>query len=188
MTIHEEPEGGGAPALAPIVEPIPLSLIDAPLDYIFADHFRQRIICAALKRLAETGRARRVEADMVTGYLDRDLALHHEDEDVDLFPALRRRALAEDNLGPVLARLSEDHRQSEVMVSAILDALAARLAQDPVKLDSGARRVMQAYAASEHRHLAMENGIVMAIARIRLKPADLKAISHGMRQRRGALS
>jgi hypothetical protein len=44
---------------------------------------------------------------------------------------------------------------------------------------------MKAYAASEHRHLAMENSIVMAIARIRLKSADLAAISQAMKQRRG---
>ncbi|MGL4438926.1 MAG: hypothetical protein ACRCUE_06605, partial [Bosea sp. (in: a-proteobacteria)] len=94
-------------------------------------------------------------------------------------------ALPEDNLGTVLARLSEDHRLSDVMVHAIVDVLGATPADNPVKLGRQAREVMQAYAANEHRHLAMENGIVMAIARIRLKPADLKAISHAMKLRRG---
>jgi hemerythrin-like domain-containing protein len=190
MTSHER---GGARATsldstaesAPIVEAIPFHLLDTPLDYIVADHFRQRSICVALKRFAAAGHAPRRDADMVIAFLDHDLPLHHEDEDQDLFPTVRRRALPEDDLGAVLARLSEDHRLSDVMVHAIVDVLAAMPGHDPVHLDRQTRDIMKAYAASEHRHLAMENGIVMAIARIRLKSADLVAISRAMKQRRG---
>lgn len=178
-----EPEGGAYVPFA--IEPIPLALIDAPLDYIVAEHFRQRVVCGALKRFAQAGQAPRAEADRVTAFLDRDLPLHYEDEDEDLFPALRRRALPEDDLGTVLARLSDDHRQSDGMVADIKAALAASPAKDPVRLDQNARRVMQAFAASEHRHLAMENGIVMALARVRLKASDLKMMSRQMRLRRG---
>lgn len=189
MTSHEADRAqAGASAPAPLVEAIPFTLIDAPLDYIFADHFRQRCVCVALKRFAEDGRVARGEADMVTAFLDRELPLHHQDEDEDLFPAVRRRALPEDNLGAVIARLSEDHRLSNSMVRTIIDALSATPNADPVKLDREAREVMQAYAASEHRHLAMENGIVMVLARIRLKPADLRSISQAMKLRRGVPS
>ncbi len=108
MTTHERAITPDPPpeAAAAIVEALPFSLIDTPLDYIFADHFRQRSVCVALKRFAEHGRVPRSEADMVTAFLDRELSLHHEDEDQDLFPAVRRRALPEDDLGAVLARLS----------------------------------------------------------------------------------
>lgn len=179
------PESDHAIAEPAIVEAIPYALLEEPLNYIFADHFRQRSVCVALKRFSTSGRALRREADMVIAFLEHDLRLHHEDEDEDLFPAVRRRAMAEDALGAVLARLTEDHRQSGLMVSAIVTALAARLDQDPVRLDQQAREIMQAYAASEHRHLALENGIVMSIARIRLKPADLHSISVAMKKRRG---
>lgn len=186
MTTHDRTDKGfSPPEAAAIVDAIPFSLIDTPLDYILADHFRKRSICAALKRFAEDGRAARGEADMVTAFLDRELPLHHDDEDEDLFPAVRRRALPEDELGAVLARLSEDHRLSDGMVRTIVGALSATPGAATVKLDRPAREVMQAYSASEHRHLAMENGIVMAIARIRLRPSDLKAISQAMKQRRG---
>jgi hemerythrin-like domain-containing protein len=179
------PERHCTAADTPIVETMPYGLLEEPLDYIFADHFRQRSVCVALKRFSASGQAPRREADMVIAFLDRDLRLHHQDEDVDLFPAVRRRALVEDELGAVLARLTEDHRQSELMVSAIVAALAARPDEDPVKLDRQAREIMQVYAASEHRHLALENGIVMSIARIRLKPVDLHGISAAMKKRRG---
>lgn len=179
VTNHRPPEA------AAIVEAIPFSLIDTPLDYIFADHFRQRSVCDVLKRFAKDGRVSQGEADMVTAFLDRELPLHHEDEDQDLFPAVRRRALPEDDLNAVLAQLSEDHQLSDGMVRGIVRALSATHGAENFKLARSAREVMQAYAASEHRHLAMENGIVLAIARIRLKPADLRAISQAMKLRRG---
>lgn len=176
-----------SPQLAqePIVEPIPFALLDEPLDYIFADHFRQRSIIAALRRFVAAGKATRVEADMVVAYLERDLPLHHEDEDEDLFPAVRRRALPEDDLGGVLARLREDHRQTQPMVEMIAASLSASPARDTIRIDSSTREVMLAYAAGEHRHLAIENGIVLAIARIRLTRNDLKTISRAMKARRG---
>lgn len=186
MTSHEADRTQDG--TVPFVDAIPFTLIDTPLDFILTDHVRKRSVCVALKRFAEDGRASRSEADMVTAFLDRELQLHHEDEDRDLFPAMRRRALPEDNLGIVLARLSEDHRLSDGMVRSIITALSATPGADPVKLDRQAREVMQAYAASEHQHLAMENGIVMVLARIRLKPADLKAISQAMKLRRGVPS
>lgn len=185
----EPPEPGLRPMpdmpRVPIVEPLPIALIDTPLDYIVADHARQRSVCAALKRFGETGAAPRADVDAVLAFLDRDLALHHDDEDHDLFPALRRRARPDDNLGAVMARLTEDHRQSHAVLATIVAALGAAPARDPAEFDDAARHAMQAYAASEHRHLAMENGIVLALARVRLKASDLKTISQHMRQRRG---
>ncbi len=169
----------------PLVEAMPFALLGEPLNYIFADHFRQRTICAVLRRFAGQGKASRAEADMVTAFLTRDLLLHHEDEDEDLFPAVRRRALMEDNLGAVLARLGEDHRQAKSRIDLIVEALSSRPADDPVRIDTAAGEVMQAYAASEHQHLAIENGVILAIARIRLTRNDLKAISRGMKERRG---
>jgi hypothetical protein len=182
-----EPEDTNRPdhAPPPIVEAIPLSLIDRPLDYILADHYRMRSVCGALRRFAQTGQATRIEADRVSAFLEQDLPLHHDDEDQDLFPAVRRRALPEDDLGSALARLSADHRLADPMVDTIIATLGATGNAAIVTLERPVQELMRAYAASEHRHLAIENGIVMAIARIRLKPADLKAISRGMKHRRG---
>jgi hypothetical protein len=44
---------------------------------------------------------------------------------------------------------------------------------------------MLAYAASEYRHLSVENGIMLVIARKRLTAADIKAIARAMKARRG---
>lgn len=165
--------------------PFPFALLDDPLAYVLAAHLRQRAVCATLRRFATERVAGRAEADMVTAYLTSDLRRHHEDEDLDLYPALRRRALPADGLGITLARLGEEHRQGEAMADIITEALSERPADATVHVSVAASETMQAYAASELRHLALENGVVLALARIRLTRPDLKAISRAMKARRG---
>ena len=167
----------------PIVEPLPVSLLDEPLEYIFADHYRQRRVTAALRRIAEEGRAGRAEAAKIAGFLQGDLQLHHADEDEGLFPAVRQRAAPADELGDVLSRLSLDHQQTAEAVAALLAALTAD--GDPITFSSDAREAMRSYARREQRHLAIENGIVMVIARRRLTAHDIRRISQGMKARRG---
>jgi hemerythrin-like domain-containing protein len=167
------------------VEPMPFSLLEEPLSYIFADHFRQRMVCQILRRFADQKRATRAEADSVAAFLMEDLAAHHQDEEEDLFPLVRRRALPADDLSPVLACLGEDSRRSEDMIDGIVSALKGRPADDPVVLHEASCELMQVYAAAEHRHLALENGVVLAIARVRLKRSDLEKMSANMKARRG---
>ena len=171
--------GNGVP------DPLPFHLLDRPLEYLLADHFRHRTLLAVLRRFAAERQASREEADRVTAYLLHDLPLHHADEEEDFFPAIRRRAVPEDELGALLARLNEDHRRAE----ALLEEIAARLSREPganrVRFDRPDAERFQAYAASEHRHLAIENGLVLAIASVRLTRTDLRAISKGMKARRG---
>lgn len=185
MSTDEAPHLGSAGAGRTFAEPVPAALLDAPLDYILVDHVRQRSLCAAIRRFAESGRVDRAEADAVIAYLHNDLALHHRDEDEDLFPLLLRRVLPEDDLAATLARLVEDHRQSRAMIETIIGKLAARPGEESVRLGRDARKLLLAYAASEHHHLAAENGIVLAIARIRLTRGDLRAMSRSMKDRHG---
>ncbi len=167
------------------IEPIPLTLIDAPLDYLGPSTFASALFCGALKRFARAGHAPRAEADRVTAFLDRDLPLHHEDEDEDLFP----RCAAARSLRTIWGLFSRGSRTTIVSPTAWSPTSRRRSRPHqprPVRLDQDARRrFMQAFAASEHRHLAMENGIVMALARVRLKHSDLKMMSRQMRLRRG---
>lgn len=166
-------------------EPIPAALLDAPLEYILVDHVRQRSLCAAFRRFTHQGYVDREEADAVVTYLRHDVDLHHRDEEEDLFPSLLRRVPLEDNLEATLARLIEDHCNSRTMIEAISKVLAKRTGNARVRLGAGARKLLLAYATSENHHLAAENGIVLAIARVRLTKGDLKAISATMKDRHG---
>jgi hemerythrin-like domain-containing protein len=169
----------------PAIEPLPFALIDEPLDYMFADHFRGRCICLMLQRFAQNRCAARREADTVIAFLTRDLPLHYADEEVDLFPLLRKRALPEDDLGIPLARLSADHKSLQAQAERIVDTLAAYPGKDSVPISKSEAEAFLAYAVGEKMHLAIENGIVLVIARIRLTRSDLANLSRAMKIRRG---
>lgn len=167
------------------LDALPPSLLDEPLDFIFADHFRQRSLCAVLRCVARSRRVPRASADKVRAFLAHDLALHFQDEDEDLFPALHERAEPEDGLPQILARLSEDHRLAKPLIAEIVAALSVRPTHDPIRIPAAATETMFAFVAAEQRHLSVENGIVLVIARKRLVPADMRKLSRSMKARRG---
>lgn len=181
MVSRDEPRIGKEP----LIRPLPLVLLDDPLEYISADHTRQRCIADALRRFGVKRMADRSEAETVVTFLGQDLPLHHQDEEEDLFPAVRRRALPIDDLAPILDQLCQDHSRAMPMVATIIDALSRNLAIDPVAMSKPICKTLLAYADGERRHLAIENGVVLVIARIRLTGKDLRAISRSMKARRG---
>ena len=189
MTTRDTAQAGNADrsrqavSPVPLVEAMPSSLLEEPLAYIFADHFRQRKICPALRRFAMAGRVDHREAEAVAAFLKHDVALNHEDEQKDLFPAVQRRALQQDNLAVVLARLLKDHRLAEPVIGQIVAELSCQPSK-MVRVSPAARELMQSYASTESGHLAIENGIVLALARIRLTKSDLDSMTSGMKARR----
>jgi hemerythrin-like domain-containing protein len=190
MVKAENPAASASPAPAmrhpgPLPAPPAFVLLDQPLDYLLAEHLRHRVYGAMLGYLAQTRQASRTDADRIITFLTADLDLHHADEDEDLFPALRRRALPEDDLGAVLARLGEDHSRLSAMAEDIVAALSRHPASETVRIDQATSETMQAYAASEARHLAIENAVVLTIAGVRLSKNDLKSMSRSMKARRG---
>lgn len=162
----------------------PLALLDDPLEYILVDNFRHRLVCSALCRCADNRQASGAEAGILTTFFMHDLVLHKVDEQKDLFPTLLRRALPEDGIEVVLAGLGEDDRRCEVMLEGIIKAISCR-DDEVVAISAESGDAFRAYAARTRRHLATENCIVLPIARIRLKRADLDAISRAMKDRRG---
>ena len=173
--------GGRTTDLAP-VSPV---LLDEPLEYLLAYHLRQRCLCAALRRIASVGRIDHALSQCIATRLGLELAQHHEDEDRDFFPAVLRRSLPEDDLAPIIAQLTEDHRRSSLLAGLIAEELALSTPETTLVLDAGSTAIMRAYAERETRHLAIENAIVMVIARKRLKLDDLRGISRRMKTRRG---
>jgi hemerythrin-like domain-containing protein len=184
---HKTLQSGNGKWFMPTIELIPDTLLDEPLEYMFADHFRERVVLATLQHFTEEASASRADSDTIAKYLTRDLVLHHADEEEDLFPFVRLRALPEDELGTLLARLGEDHHRSKAMVEDIIAALMQHPAKKAVYLSTSICRLIQSYVVGENRHLAVENGVLLAIARIRLTPKDLKAIGRGMKARRGVI-
>ena len=157
-----------------------------PLDILVAEHQRQHAICDQLDRLAEG-----VDAALLAGraaeiieFLRSDLAWHTLDEERGLFPALRRRCRPEDGMDLVLERLMAEHSLDHDLVDFLLAdlellALGHRLA-NPTRFMMN----VQAFTATQRRHLAWENATVIPLARRRLKPEDLRALRADMSARR----
>lgn len=161
-----------------------VELMDDPLAYLAAEHGRQRSVCALLRAFADAGAAERAPAREIIAFLERDVLLHHQDEIENLYPLLRRRALPEDDLDAFLALLDEERRQAGMVMQDVIAALSSP-GPGTIRIDHRTARSIYAYTASEQRHLALGNAIVLAIARIRLTRGDLRDLSRAMKLRRG---
>ncbi len=184
------PDALGHASRAPVagallaVAPERADLIDRPLEFFLADNDRRRALCGALRRIVDAQTMSRAEARRLSAFLVRDLDLRRRDALEDFFPALRRRARPTDELEPVLARLTEEGRAPDRLRKQLEKALADPAEGETLKLRKPLTEAIRAFVDRELRCVAIENGIVLAIAGLRLQPADLAAISAGMRGRR----
>ena len=170
----------------PVIEPMPVDLLREPLNWIFAEHHRQRQLCDGLQTLSRVPTFHAALIASVLDYLETDLKMHHIDEEEDLFPLLRRRCLPEDEIEQVLGALAADHVREEANAHIVCEGLQKALERGhPPSGDVSFGRTLRAYSHDLRHHLAIENAVVLPIARIRLEQADLDGLSHRMAARRG---
>ena len=169
-----------------LIETIPTSLLREPLEWFFAEHFRHRQLCLMIDRIAGATVFEETIVSVVADFIRRDLPLHIIDEEEDFFPLLRRRCLAEDKIEEILGILSSDHK-ADMATAANVSQLLSRSLQEKsaLGLDQSAQRVLRAFSDQERRHLALENAVILPIARLRFSDADLKALSDRLAARRG---
>ena len=157
-----------------------------PLDMIASAHAVQVEMCDAMERIAD-GLPDEVDRRLcaqLASCLAFDLPLHHQDEEVALFPLLRRRALPEDGLDRILDRLAAEHSSDNDFASEIAEALEVLAQgsrpQNPEMLGYMLRGFFERY----RRHVHWENTLVMPLARLRLTPDDLQALQAQMDENR----
>ncbi len=166
---------------------IDISRFRHPIEFLFEEHDRQRVICATLELLAHDCTADRAPENAVLGlgYLEHEMPLHIADEEEDLFPLLTRRCAPEDELDELVALLSSEHETDEKHYLALLAPLRAivdgRPPPNPMQFAADAR----AFAVLLRRHLGWENGTVLPLARRRLTAADRAEMGRKMAVRRG---
>jgi hemerythrin-like domain-containing protein len=155
-----------------------------PLDFIHWDHLRERQICGVLDRIATDAAPDRDDLEHVREYLARELPLHLEDEEEDLFPLLRQACEPEDEIGKAIERLTADHHHAAEDTPRLLADLDALLSWGGAP-DKEMRDRFRRFAAQARRHLILENAIILPFARLRLTGRDLESLCLGMAQRRG---
>ncbi len=163
------------------IEALPPGLIGSPIDFLFAEHHRQRQMVNIIHLIAN-GEVREAGVKKLIEFLKADLVIHIADEELSLFPLLQQHCLPEDNIGELIKRLTEEHkkdRASAVSVIVILEGLLAGYA-----LNDGHRWIIRAFAEHIRQHLAMENATLLPIARTRLDDEALAILSTMMKQHR----
>jgi hemerythrin-like domain-containing protein len=168
------------------VSETPVDLLAEPIAWFFAEHQRHRQFCDLMQRASM---ATIYEEELIGWLLDfviHELALHVLDEEEDLFPLMRSRAQPEDKLEAILGRLSDEHAKDLTRAAAVRHHLETCLRQRaPISRNNVRRRALESFANHERGHLALENAVVLPIARLRLTERDLLDLSNRLATRRG---
>ena len=169
------------------IEAIPENLLREPIDYLSADHFRQKVVCKLLDDIAfdPAGPEAVRLATIVLAYVEQELPKHIADEEEDLFPLLQQRCLAADNAGRLLSVLSEEHRQDSALCEEAREGLRALADGQEPSRGAAFVRAAAAFAETQRRHLAWEDDVLLPLARARLTAADLRQMGRAMARRRG---
>lgn len=161
-----------------LAEDIPAEHLATPLEFIFADNFRCRVLCNLLSAI---GSGREVGADVVSacqGFLLRDFLVHLADEKQALFPLLIERTGSDDGVLAVV--------RHERPGFAAINRLAGALERRP-RGSNNLGMLLDAFISEERRHIAVENVVLLPLARKRLRPSDLTWLTGVMRDHRGRL-
>lgn len=170
------------------LERLPDNLLLEPIEYIFADHCRQRDMCRALKTLIQNDKpsdATTIAATAILGCLQNDLALHIEDEERDLFPLLHRRAKAKDKFDDTLRLLQAEHRRDCVLAGEVVEGLKYLVQGKPLPDPHRFRTTAELLSEIHLSHLNWENAVILKLARLRLSHADQCTMAKNMAARRG---
>lgn len=169
----------------PAIEPTDPRLLAEPIDFLEAEHYRQRVALAHLKRVrAEKAPDRRAGlARLVLDFVAKDIANHVADEEADLFPLMRARCGPADGIERILTQVSAEHARDYELASPVTDGLERCARREEPGDGFGA--AVDAFVESQRRHLAWENAFVLPLARKRLTPADRKRLGAAMATRRG---
>lgn len=169
------------------LEPLPRQLLRKPLDYILADHLRQRVLCVLCEQMADADHFDIATAEEVVAYLKTDMVVHVIDEEQDLFPLIRRRAKDGDDIENALGQLSGEHAAEEKLALKIVSGLEQALCEPASGLLEEVRADLTQFAHNERQHLALENATVMPLAKVRLTERDQRDLAARMAARRGFL-
>ncbi len=154
--------------VASMAEPCRRDAFDDPLDMIVADHYRIRAmlgLASILARGRASPRVREITARALLAFLRVDLDRHLADEEAHFFPMLEQRLAPSDLLDPSLRQMAVQHASMRAS-AALLAEEFARVAEDPAP-PPGARlrRCVAEFAQAKHRHIAIENAMVLPRAR-----------------------
>lgn len=168
------------------IEQIPLNLLREPLMWHFAEHYRLREFCKYVQTLAGSTVFDEAALEDIRHFLAHDLAWHVADEEDGLFPLLQCRCDAEDEVEKILDMLSADHKTNAHSAN-MLKALLSKALKEKRCLAHyhEAANIVSSFCRAQKHHVAIENAVVLPIARRRLTDKDLVDLGRKLADKRG---
>lgn len=162
---------------------------DDPLELLRACHGKILRQCETLCRLAEHLKTKGCDpeaqkaAQGILRYFSTAGRLHHQDEELDLFPALSAtKGAAAQGVATLLERLLAEHLDMQASWDALQPLLGELASGQPVALPDD---VVQRFIVCHTRHIALENGELLPLAAQLLNADQLGAMGRKMAARRG---
>lgn len=171
----------------------PAAGFDQPLELWLACHDRVRRMANLLERLREhllvngADESARVTSTSIRRYFDEAAPRHHEDEEVDLFPLLRKLlpAKAPRKTKAVVAaldRLESEHVELGRLWQTVRALLEAIESGRNVALEA---ELVQKFATGYRQHCELEDTVIADALRHCLGAQELAAVGQAMAERRG---
>lgn len=164
---------------------------ESPFEMLSACHERVHRTLALLARLQQylldngLNEEARLAAHDVMRYFDIAAPLHHQDEELHVFPPLL--ATHHDGMQHSIQQLLDDHRHMETRWKAVRNTLL-RVINSPndrwLPLTDKEVDAINLFTSIYERHIACEEKIAYPEAKIRLNVHALQAMSHDMQTRR----
>ena len=170
----------------------PAAGFEAPFEMLATCHERVRRMLALQAKLQQhllekgCDEPARQAARDVMRYFDIAAPLHHQDEELHVFPPLL--AGPDAALRALVQRLQQDHRQMEIAwieARRTLQAVADGFESCWTPLAAAQIEALNQFAALYRQHLEDEDHAAYPAARAGLSPAAVQAMSEDMMQRRG---
>jgi hemerythrin-like domain-containing protein len=156
-------------------------LIANPLDFLLNEHLRQRQFAKILTLIAD-GVINRRTVRGVIDFITNDLAQHILDEEISLFPVLRPLCEQDDKIDAILGVLADEHREDESTSDDVLAIL--RKIEKGEKTSLSDRATLRNFAEHLRHHIALENGVLLPIARARMTADALRIVEQSLKSRR----
>lgn len=157
-----------------------------PLTVLIEDRLSCRHAMADLMSLASAPEPDRATAEAAMRFLRDEIPQQLACTKLDLFPILRQRAEPEDCVEMLFARLERDDLDAAEARNPALKILWAMSVGRRVSAERRAR--LSAYAVMECKRVALENAVMLPLARVRLTTADREQLLWRMSRRRGPQS
>jgi len=161
--------------------------VDEPLEFLRSCVYQQRETVKTLERLGRN----EVHADELISaceFLSVDWPLHLHDISDSLATLLRERCKPADNIKSVFAELEEAQSKVETISAKTTRGLLAQIERMPEKAPTKVLCRQASELITVLRWLsAIESGIILPLARVRLRADDLLELAQQMRARRGQL-